>query len=89
MVFLILTFMMAFMCLGFWTLSSPSEFVTGVTTAAVFVVGGGVNIPLQQDSRDRELEQKLFMKRVKEEAVVDAKEREKRKSHQHAEDLAL
>lgn len=63
--------MLAFLALGFFVLNTDSAFVSGLTTAAVFLIGGGVNIPLSKSAAALpvEPEKSSFETRVRERAT--------------------
>ena len=59
-VFIIFLSFLAFLGVGFWVLSANSQFISALTSVVIFVVGGGVNIPLgSRTNRTERWEEKL------------------------------
>lgn len=48
--FVILLGTLSFLALGFWVLSTNSQFVSSITTIIVFIIGGGISIPIRVNS---------------------------------------
>jgi len=75
-IFFVMLFFFIFICAGFLSLSPMTEFISALTTGIVFLVGGGVNIPLNQQSQADD-ERKKWIESIREQAQKDISQSKK------------
>jgi len=69
-IFLIMILFYAFLCAGFLALTPSSQFVSALTTGIVFLIGGGINIPLSRSSQTTE-ERQQWLESIRQQAKTE------------------